>query len=352
MTRSWRPGPSGLLASTQAGGSLALASTAWMVSGLTPSPLLNSLLPALGALPLLLGIHRTPKGYGLQLTAVLLLIGVSVGGAWMAFDPSLLLVGCFAAVLLFGLGQEISTLPLQRRLLSKGVSSMQGLRRGQDVGALVGNLLAALLVPGLRQFLPALLLLLPMTRVAAERPIDQQAERPSTQTKRLPLDPTCMLQGLVIGALFALLALWVRQIDGGKCFDFAMVLAAYGLGRTGMALLPGMHQTLRYLLIGALLLISQASLPPVLAVLLFLPIGALVAASDGALVDQLMHLGDAPLRWQILFRSSAIGGVVGSLGLGLICQLLSLSIALPLVMAGFLLLAATQFRTTPASPQP
>ena len=153
-----------------------------------------------------------------------------------------------------------------------------------------------------------------------------------------------MLQGLVMGGLFALLALWVRQVDGGKCFDFAMVLAAYGLGRIGVGLIPAWHRSLGYLLMAALLLISQAGVPAWLAVLLFLPIGALAASTDAALVAQLKRLGDAPLRWQVMLRSGAIGGVVGSIGLGVICQLLTLSIALPMVVAGFLLLAITQLR--------
>ena len=163
MTDRSRSAPPVLLGASQAGASLTLASTAWMVSGLTASPLLNSLLPALGALPLLVPLRRTPKGYGLQLLAVLLVI-------------------------------------------------------------------------------------------------------------------------------------------------------------------------------------SQAGVPAWLAVLLFLPMGALAARTDMALVAQLERLGDAPLRWQVMLRSGAIGGVVGSIGLGVICQLLTLSIALPLVVAGFLLLAIMQLR--------
>ena len=350
MNRLWRPGPTALLATTQAGRNLTLASTAWMLSGLTPSPLINGLLPAFGTLPLLLQVRRDPKGYGLQLIGVLLLIAISLGGDLMKVDRVIPVVGCFAAMLLLGLGKEISTLPLQRQLLSNPGMSMPQLRSSQDVGALLGNLLSALLLPGLRQFLPALLLLLPMTRVAAACPIAVKTESISPSPQRLPLDSNCMLQGLVMGALFALLALWVREVDGGKCFDFAMVLAAYGLGRTGMSLLPDMHRSLRYLLIGALLLISQTSLPSVVAVVLFVPMGALAAASDAALVEQLSRLGDAPLRWQVLLRSSAIGGVAGSVGLGLICQVFSLTVALPVVIAGCLLLAITASR--PSTQQP
>ena len=209
--------PSLLLGTTQAGGNLTLAATAWMVSGLTPSPLLNSLLPALGALPLLLQLKRHPKGYGLQLLAVVLLIAISLSIGPKTASQTWPLLGCYAAVVLFGFGREVSTLPIERRLLSSSNTTMQRLRRGQDMGTLVGNLLAALLFPAIRQFLPALLLLLPMTGVAARG--EQSPEPvPSPLPQRLPFDPRCMLQGLVLGGLFALLALWVRQVDGGKCY--------------------------------------------------------------------------------------------------------------------------------------
>ena len=352
MNRLLRPGPTTLLATTQAGHNLTWASTAWMLSGLTPSPLINGLLPAFGTLPLLLQVRRDPKGYGLQLMAVLMLIAITLGRDLLTLERVIPVIGCFAAILLLGLGKEMSTLPLQRQLLNNKGTSMPKLRSGQDLGALIGNLLAALLLPGLRQFLPALLLLLPMTRVAAASRNTLETQSPSYPTERLPLDSNCILQGLVMGSLFALLALWVREVDGGKCFDFAMLLAAYGLGRTGMSLLPDMHRSLRYLLIGALLLIIQTSLPPVVAVVLFVPMGALAAASDTDLVDQLSPLGDAPLRWQVLLRSSAIGGIAGSIGLGLTCQLFSLAIALPLVIAGFLVQAITAWRMPPSAQKP
>ena len=338
-----------LLGASQAGASLTLASTAWMVSGLTASPLLNSLLPALGALPFLVQLRRTPRGYGLQLLAVVVLIGLSLAVGIKTFNPTPLLVGSFVAVLLFGVGQEMSSLPLQRRLLSQTRCSMLRLRRGQEVGALVGNLLAASLFPAIRQFVPALLLLLPLAGVAASPTSQGTAPVPSSGEQHIPLDARCMLQGLVMGGLFALLALWVRQVDGGKCFDFAMVLAAYGLGRISVGMIPAWHRSLGYLLMAVLLLISQAGVPPWLAVLLFLPIGALAASTDAALVAQLERLGDAPLRWQVMLRSGAIGGVVGSIGLGVICQAFSLSLALPLVVVGFLLLAITPFQA-PVAP--
>ena len=340
------PAPPMLLqGSAQAGANLSLAATAWMVSGITASPLLNTLLPALGALPFLLHLKRTARGYWLQIVGVLVLVGVSLALKPMGEHKTLLLLGSFAAVLLFEIGQEISILPLQRQLIVEAGSSMKRLRSSQEIGALIGNLLAALLFPALRQFLPALVLLLPLA-VVSSKPAPQASPTP-TETKAsnpLPWNRSCALQGLVMGGLFALLALWVREIDGGKCFDFGMVLAAYGLGRAISRWTPRMAHWLPYLLICVLLLLSQATVPPWFAVLLFVPIGALAAVSDAALVERMTPLGDEPMRWQVLVRSGAVGGLVGSIGLGLICQVLGLWVALPLVSAGFIALAITQSR--------
>lgn len=335
-----------LQGSAQAGANLSLAATAWMVSGITASPLLNTLLPALGALPFLLQLKQTARGYWLQILGVLILLGVSLALKPMGEYKTMLLLGSFAAVLLFEIGQEISILPLQRELIVAAGSSMKRLRSSQEIGALIGNLLAALLFPALRQFLPALVLLLPLAVVSSQS-LAPPIQTPAAATKtsnQLPWDRSCALQGLVMGGLFALLALWVRVIDGGSCFEFGMVLAAYGLGRALGRWTPQLPRWLPYLLISALLLLSQTTVPPWFAVLLFVPIGILAAVSDAALVDRMTPLGDEPMRWRVLVRSGAVGGLVGSIGLGLICQVLGLSVALPLVTAGFIALAITQGR--------
>ena len=49
--------------SAQAGVTLSLASSAWLLSGLTPSPLINALLPALTTAPALLPIRRRARGF-------------------------------------------------------------------------------------------------------------------------------------------------------------------------------------------------------------------------------------------------------------------------------------------------
>ncbi|MFZ9346550.1 MAG: hypothetical protein ACO24A_05515, partial [Burkholderiaceae bacterium] len=95
-----------------------------------------------------------------------------------------------------------------------------------------------------------------------------------------------LLQGALFGALFGLIPLWVRQEGAGNCFDFAMVLTAYGLGRAAaealqarlrLAAAPG------YLLLAAGVAGTQV-LPGWGAVLLFVPLGLLAASSDQRLI--------------------------------------------------------------------
>ena len=99
---SWRTriAASILWGSSQAGNTILLASSGWMVSGLSGSPLLNGMLPALGIIPLFLGLKQNRNGYFFQIISACLLIGLT----WLPIESgpskSIVLVGTFAALLL------------------------------------------------------------------------------------------------------------------------------------------------------------------------------------------------------------------------------------------------------------
>jgi|GEM_PF-315253 len=403
--------------SAQASASLTLASAAWLVSGLTASPLINSLLPVLATAAALLPLPQQPLlGSLLQLLATLLLLAIglhrqnldpatataSATGAASAAVGSgafLPLVLALLAVLLFGLGLQIGQLPLQRFLVGAQGISMRRLRSGSELGALLGHLLTALLFPigkAVLQFSQALVLLLPLLPAAllSRRPghrhlpprsdPDLASAASSTALTAsaatavaastavaaaaganpgggVSLNWRCCLQGILFGSLFGLLPLWVRQLGGGSCFDFGMVLTAYGLGRllaaagpagslpsppalVATAALPGpwrLHPArgLPYLLLAFTLAATQW-LPGWGSLVLFLPMGGLAALSDARLVATLdTHPDDSttdePLRWQILARSSGVGALAGSLLMGGTAQLLGLTLALPLQVLAF-----------------
>lgn len=332
-----------LWASAAAGGSLTTASTAWLLSGLTPSPLVNALLPALSSVPALFALPRRRWGYLLMVGAVLLLLLVSLGIP--ARSPGWVLL---AAVLL-ALGERICALPLQQSLLRDGHLSLERLRWSGDLGDWIGTVLTGVLFPlgrALAQYLNALTLMLPLLVVSLRAgPIGDSGgperrdggdpmdgpDRPRPRQDRL--HPAALGQGMLFGGLFAILALWVRQLGQGSCFDFGMVLSAYLLGRAFRGRFLGWAAASRYGLMAGLLL-ATPFVPGWGAVALFLPFGGLAAASDQGLVERI-DADDPAMGWDLLERSGGVGGLVGSLAMGLITQLVSLSVALPVQLGGF-----------------
>jgi hypothetical protein len=318
--------------------SLAGASAAWLLSGLSQAPLINGLLPALSASTTLLPLRpRAWLGMALQLCGLLLLLVVAL----KRLGPSP--VWPLVAVGLVGLGRTASLLPLQRWLLTPRRLSLVWLQRLGDAGGLTGSLLTALLFPLLRntapQFAMAALLLLPgLLLVSSPRFRPPAESAPMSPVAASGLDLRSGAQGLLFGALFALLPLWVRTIGGGDCVDFGLVLAAYGLGRilTLPLPLPG------WSLYAAMAMLLQATtwLPAWGSTALFVPLGALAAGSDGRLAASLTAGGgegsvgaaDGLAR---IDRSLAIGSLLGSLAMGAGSQLLGLSHARSLIVTAY-----------------
>ena len=315
--------------SAQAGVSLSLASSGWLLSGLTPSPLINSLLPALTTLPALLPLKRRAGAFcWIVCGAVALLIVCSP--AVTAVQTQLLVITVLMAGLMIALGQDMSQLPLQLQLLRAPQLNFPQLRRASEIGALLGFCLTGLIQPGVHQFIPAALLLLPLLPLAC------RSQANPLQSLSLPrFNREAALQGLLFGGFFGLLPLWVRSIAEGNCLNFGMVLAAYGLGRTLLNnKIPALQSSWHlYVVLGALLGLGQL-LPGWMTTVLFLPIGTLAAATDRQLVARLMP-NDPAQGWQMLQRSGSIGGLAGVLFMGGLAQWLGLPLSLGLQLVLF-----------------
>ena len=336
--------------SSRAAISLAMVAAAWMLSGLTPSPLINGLLPAVASAPLLLPVSARPRsGVALQLLASLwlLLIATRLMPLPVAFT--------LAAVLLLALGCQLADLPVQRLLSGSVGVPMAALRSSAEAGRLVGNTLAGVLFPIgklLLQFSQAILLLPLAALITWLQPQRGEAEPPvpSLPAAAAGFQPAALLQGLLFGGLFGLIPLWVRQEGAGNCFDFAMVLTAYGLGRAAAEALQG-HLRLGfapgYLLLMAALAGTQL-LPGWGAVLLFVPLGLLAACSDQRLMQALGPAEDPALRAQLFLRSACLGGLTGSLAMGLAGQALGLPGVLPIQLLAFAAAAPLMPRLLPA----
>ncbi len=332
--------------SSQASGTLAIGATAWLLSGLTPSPLVNGVLPALATLPLLLPLpQRIRLGSLLQVLSLLLLLAVAAGLLGRSVIAPLL------GIALLAVGLRLAQDPLQRQLHGHWGVPIGELRAGAEAGRLAGNLLTALLFPvgkALLQFGSALVLLLPLAplvgalRAGGHHPVEHRddAAAATTTAPEEPapwrLEPGGVLQGLLLGGLFALLPLWVREQAAGSCFDFGLLLTAYGLGRTGAeAWGLRLPPRLPYLLMAAVLVATQF-VGGWGSVLLFVPFGLLAAVADARLAHGVDPAGDLQQNWSLLERSSALGGLAGSLGMGLVAQLIGLGGSLPIQLAAFL----------------
>ncbi len=328
--------------SSQASGTLAIGATAWLLSGLTPSPLVNGVLPALATLPLLLPLpQRIRLGSLLQLLSLLLLLAVAAGLLGRSVLAPLL------AIALLAVGLRLAQDPLQRQLHGRGAVPIGELRAGAEAGRLAGNLLTAILFPigkALLQFGSALVLLLPLAplvgvlRDGGHHPEEHREGEAPAAAEPAPwrLEPGGVLQGLLLGGLFALLPLWVREQAAGSCFDFGLLLTAYGLGRTGAeAWGLRLPPRLPYVLMAAVLVATQF-VGGWGSVLLFVPFGLLAAVADARLALGVDPAGDLQQNWSVLERSSALGGLAGSLGMGLVAQVIGLGGSLPIQLAAFL----------------
>ena len=87
----------------QAAATLLISSNAWMLSGLTSSPLINSLLPGMVAVPILLPVRRSAKAYVLQISAAALLVVIGVLQVAELVPMMILVLGAFLGAFAFGL---------------------------------------------------------------------------------------------------------------------------------------------------------------------------------------------------------------------------------------------------------
>ena len=84
------------------------------------------------------------------------------------------------------------------------------------------------------------------------------------------------------------------------------------------------------------------------AVLLFVPLGLLAACSDQRLMQALGPAEDPALRAQLFVRSACLGGLVGSLAMGMAGQGLGLPGVLPIQLLAFAAAAPLMPRLLPA----
>ena len=341
--------------SSQAGSSLFLASSAWMVSGLTPSPLVNGLIPVVAAIPILVDIKERLEGYWLQIGSILTLLIASWLFTIDGISKIALVLISFSSIFLYSIGIETSTVPLQKKIISSSNVRLRTIQICTEIGSLFGAVLTALIFPAVSQFIPALLLVLPLASQMYKRnktnaqTNTNKENKPPYQTN-ISLNPLCFLQGFVMGGLFAVLALWVWIIDGGKCFDFGVILACYFLGKGLVNITPKLKLKYTYIIIFLLLIACQLIPLRWISVILFIPVGMFINSTDLSIASSLSNEGQLIEGWKYFQDQSALGGIAGSLALK-VFEVVGLEYALPVVSSGFILLSIVSRKSilTPSS---
>lgn len=352
-------------------------------------------MPALaGAATLLPWRPRPGVGLVLQLLALIALLGVPLLPA-RAIVPvvPLAVVLTLVATLAWTVGRQLSIPGLRHRLHAATGLSERLLRGGDGAGRLLGTLLAGVLFPlgrALAQFSVALTLLLPLLPVigsAGSRPMqvtgsasdrsDPRGRDTTTadartadtapvawpRARRARTDRAgnaslrgALMLGLLFGGLFALLPLWVRQEGRGSCFDFGMLLSAFTVGRlladltsvrtVASGLFRWRAGAVQHGLMGLLLLLSTR-IPGWGAVSLFVPFGVLAELLEQPLRPALGSSPLVPADVEGFERARALGGLIGTLTMGLITQAIGLFWAWPLQVGAFAL-AALLWRPGPS----
>ena len=337
--------------------SVVAITSAWLLAELSTSPLINSLLIGAQNLPAFLPLARSIKGVGVFLGATLLLELLVVCLYFQLLPNWILIVSTLAVALLASSGSIIGLLPMTGIVLKDDAITNQSLQQSSDVGSLSGTLIGGIIYPYLKLFPPSILLVLApawLSRSSFKKSQIRSTEDIASTPGVPPTDRWCLLQGLCIGTLFALLPLWVLSLKDGSSVDYSFILGAFMLGRVFTnRLLPKLSAVGLYLVCAVLIFIAfYPNVPIWLDVLIFIPLGASVTQIEFDLIDHLQGHGDLPLRRDILFRSLAIASVLGSLFMGLIGQAIGIQISLLLValIYGLAALITWRFRRRRSTP--
>ena len=343
-------------ASWTASRSVVVITSAWLLAEVSSSPVINSLLIATQNLPAFLPLQRSNKGINAFFLATILLEFIVVFLYFNLLPNWLLILLTLVVALLASSGTTISLLPITGIVLKGGNITNQSLQRSADIGSLTGTLIGGITYPCFKLFPPAILLALAPAWLNKSH-MQKSAEQPSAKTEAHqsapPLDRWCLLQGFCIGALFALLPLWVISIKEGSSIDYSLILGAFMLGRIfANRFLPKITIVTLYFLCTALIFIAFLPQVPLwLDVIVFVPLGASIARIEFDLTDYLKQHGELSLRRDVLNRSLAIGAVFGGLIMGGIGQAIGVTPAMLLVslLYGFAGVGTWRWRRTTTS---
>ena len=328
--------------------------SAWLLTQLSSSPIINSLLIAAQNLPAFLPLKRNIIGVKYFLISVTLLEIIIVFYYFNILAHSTLAALTLIFSLTASTGGIISMLPMTGLIIEKSSISNRLLQLSSDIGNLGGTIIGGTIYPSLMLFPPLLFLTLPAAWIS-ERSLKRNCglrnHSKSQSDQSPPLARWCLLQGFCVGALFGLLPLWTSSIKLGTEIDFSLILGAFMLGRISEhQLLPKVPTFGLYLLSSFFLLVAfYPGIPLIAGIIAFLPLGASIVRIEFHLIDDLKQHGEISIRRDILFRSLAIGAVVGSIVIGITGQLIGLSNAMLALVCIHLITALITYTCKPVA---
>lgn len=328
------------LSSWRASMSIFNLSTAWVLAELSPSPMINSLLILPRSISAILPLQRSRRGLFFFTIAAILFEVVVIGMYFDFGNKAALIFLTFFSAQLASLGiTKSDAVIIGFTQTSEGITNQQVLQ-GKDIGGVTGTFLGGIIYPAFKLLPPTLLLMLPVAWLAdRENKKQSQASPNQTEIKKgvPPLERWSLLNGLVDGALFSLLPLWVLQIKGGDSVDLSWIIGSFMLGRVFQKRLLLKMKTDSYYGLCAILIFLAAhpNTPIWLDVVLFMPLGASIARIQLELVDHLQPYGNPARRFDIIGRSNTIAGVFGGLAMGVTGELFGIREALGLLAIAF-----------------
>ena len=215
----------------------------------------------------------------------------------------------FIAIFSYYLGIEVSSIPLQKELMSNTNVRLKQFKYAPSLVAYRAGILPYFSCSEsiYSVYFDIALSLDRLQKKGHYLEVNDIGGYDTSHERNEKLSKLPLLQGFVLGGMFAVLALWVRLVDGGKCFDFGIILASYFLGKGLADILPKMRLSYKYILIFSLLIAFQLITMRWISVLLFVPLGMFINSTDLSIASTLSKDDQLMEGWEIISRSICLG---------------------------------------------